>query len=245
VDDAVLYQLLYSGQLSPEQQHRIINVLIERTLTARAAAIGIEMSRAFRSGVLVERVVVGMPADGVLEEGDRITHVNGRAVWNSDMLVEELRGFRPGDAVSLRFERPAPPGAPDPAAIELREATITLAPAERLGERHMQEVYAVRMSDARDIMENAPVNAVSLRVPDRFGAVDAHPLIAALRRQIDAIEMLDADARRALIRSWQTTYEELRRWYGEAGISREERQYRRDVLNRFVELLPADLLGDT
>jgi putative serine protease PepD len=57
-------------------------------------------------GLLVTGVVSGGPADSAgLRMGDIITSINGRAATNTDALVALLLSSRPGDRVTIRYER--------------------------------------------------------------------------------------------------------------------------------------------
>lgn len=55
-------------------------------------------------GAQVTRVVPGTAADGALEVNDVIVAVNGTRTPDSDTLVSVLRGFRPGDTVTLSLQ---------------------------------------------------------------------------------------------------------------------------------------------
>ncbi|EHR59799.1 YlbL family protein [Saccharomonospora cyanea] len=54
---------------------------------------------------VVDQVVGDSPAEGVLEPGDRIVKVDGREVADSDAVRDVLGGTRPGQTVSVTFQR--------------------------------------------------------------------------------------------------------------------------------------------
>ena len=91
--------------------------------TPTHARIGVSVSDAVDSdglttvGALVGDVVAGSAADETgLQTGDVITRVDGTPVSGSDALVATIRGYRPGDVVTLTYERDG----------ETREADVTL-----------------------------------------------------------------------------------------------------------------------
>ncbi|MCD5322572.1 MULTISPECIES: SepM family pheromone-processing serine protease [Pontibacillus] len=56
-------------------------------------------------GVIVMRVEDGMPAEGKLEVGDRITEVNGTPIKESEGLIELISPLEVGDSVEVTFVR--------------------------------------------------------------------------------------------------------------------------------------------
>ena len=75
------------------------------------------------SGALITGIVDGTAADGVLMTDDLIVAVNGEPVEFQNDAIDLLRGFRPGDAVTLSIDRPA-----DGEEFERLEFTIILTP---------------------------------------------------------------------------------------------------------------------
>jgi PDZ domain-containing secreted protein len=67
---------------------------------------------------LVGREVIRPPADGVLQAGDIITHIEGRPVITQDHAAAEIRSFGIGDSINLTGTRGG-----EPLSVE-----ITLAP---------------------------------------------------------------------------------------------------------------------
>lgn len=59
--------------------------------------------------VLVQQVVSGSPADSVLEPGDRIVAVNGKAIASQQDVLTALENTRPGQRVSLTYQRDGQP----------------------------------------------------------------------------------------------------------------------------------------
>ncbi len=71
-------------------------------------------------GAEVEGVIAGMPADGVLKQGDIIASVDGRAIQTSSGIVEAVRRHQVGDEVRLGVVR-------DGQALEVTVGTRTSA----------------------------------------------------------------------------------------------------------------------
>lgn len=72
------------------------------------ANLGDAMRRNGQHGALVSRVVPGTPAWAArLKEGDIITHVNGKAVYDRDMLMRELGGQPVAATIRVTVERGA------------------------------------------------------------------------------------------------------------------------------------------
>jgi hypothetical protein len=71
------------------------------------AGLGVTVARDGQgAGVLVVRVHRGSPAQEMgLQEGDRITHLNGRQVQSSGQFISQIRNMEPGEEVELDVER--------------------------------------------------------------------------------------------------------------------------------------------
>jgi putative serine protease PepD len=88
--------------------------------TPEHARIGVSVSDAVDGdglttvGALVGDVVDGSAADKAgLQPGDVITRVDGTPVSGADALVATIRGYRPGDVVTLTYERDGDTGQVD------------------------------------------------------------------------------------------------------------------------------------
>lgn len=57
------------------------------------------------NGVYVMQVVEEMPAEGIVEAGDRIQAVDGNKIASADDLVNYVQKKKPGDSVKLSFKR--------------------------------------------------------------------------------------------------------------------------------------------
>jgi serine protease Do len=64
----------------------------------------------FKTGVLVQQIVHGGPADKAgLKAGDIITTIDGRQIKDGDDLVNEITSRRPGSSIRLGYSRDAKP----------------------------------------------------------------------------------------------------------------------------------------
>ena len=80
--------------------------------TPTHARIGVTVGDAVDSdgvttvGALVDEVTEGSAAEeGGLQPNDVITHVDGSRISGADALIAMIRGYRPGDVVTLTYER--------------------------------------------------------------------------------------------------------------------------------------------
>ncbi|WP_134668572.1 S1C family serine protease [Halorussus marinus] len=80
------------------------------------------------SGVLVQQVISGSPADGAIQSGDVVLQVAGQPVASQEDLASALVRYRPGDTISMQILRDG----------ERRTVEVTLgerpAPGETLGD---------------------------------------------------------------------------------------------------------------
>ncbi|RDW18454.1 hypothetical protein CWR48_12865 [Oceanobacillus arenosus] len=68
----------------------------------QAAGQDIEISY---NGVYVASVVKGMPAEGKLQIGDRITGINGMEIQEAEQLISYVEGKEAGDTITIDFKR--------------------------------------------------------------------------------------------------------------------------------------------
>lgn len=103
--------------------------------------------RVVGQGAMVLRVISGMPAEGVLQSGDIILKIDGRAVKSSRELYEAVKDKQAGESISLTYRRkgimktakiPLAELPPDSATGEKRPA-IGIAPADVLAVKADEE----------------------------------------------------------------------------------------------------------
>ena len=102
--DHELYAVLDREPISTEQRWRILAALRERLSSRPSGAMGIRFSRMMNEPV-IEQVIPGMPAEKVLESGDRITHINGQQIVGREDLVTHVQRRAPGSIVKLTIQR--------------------------------------------------------------------------------------------------------------------------------------------
>ena len=100
------------GFAIPIDLARSIAAQIVNGETPTHARIGVTVGDAVDSdGVTTVGALVGEVADGsAAEEGglqpnDVITHVDGMRISGADALIAMIRGYRPGDVVTLTYQR--------------------------------------------------------------------------------------------------------------------------------------------
>ncbi len=105
-----LYAVLAREALSAEQRHRLLAVVRQRLLNAPRGALGIRMQ--FEQphanqpgGSVIMDLLPGLPAERVLQRGDRITHVDGSHLNARNDLIHRVQARRPGDEVQLVVNR--------------------------------------------------------------------------------------------------------------------------------------------
>ena len=110
-DNAQLYAVL-RGDLSPEQRHRLLTVVCQRLLGAPRGAVGIAYpgarvqpvsGRPFE--IVVTDLLPDLPAQHLLMIGDRITHVDGRALQDARHFIVSVQSKAPGEFIRLRLNR--------------------------------------------------------------------------------------------------------------------------------------------
>lgn len=103
VKDEELYVLLGRTSLSTEQRAWVLDIAQQRILFAPRGALGIQMADGMdeRDGVAVTGIVKGMPAEGVLQVGDRIIEINSVPIPASYALAEVVQNLRPGDRIKV------------------------------------------------------------------------------------------------------------------------------------------------
>ena len=112
VDVNQLCAVLTDERLSPEQRYRLVLLLRRSLLGAPRGAVGIRMRPGpalpdgSPPGVLVEEVIEGLPAVGVLQPGDRITHIDDVSIRMQGDLQILVQSKAPGTVIDLRVRRP-------------------------------------------------------------------------------------------------------------------------------------------
>ena len=82
--------------------------------------------------VVAQEITRDAPADEVLEPGDRLVEVNGRRIQVQEDVREALKGTKPGDKVSITFQREDQPE---------QTKTVTLGKASDFGSDDREEGF--------------------------------------------------------------------------------------------------------
>jgi hypothetical protein len=107
IDIASICALLAENDVSAEQRCRLLVLLEQRLMGAPRGALGISLvARSDElGGIEVLDLVQGMPSQGALRIGDRITHVDGRPVRRGDDLIILIQAKKPGEETVLTVLR--------------------------------------------------------------------------------------------------------------------------------------------
>jgi PDZ domain-containing protein len=97
----------YFGGVSPDESRQ---VNLDRMTTSKDTAIAVALDRLgydmiSDAGVIVAQVVAGSPADGILAPGDVLLAIDGAPITSDVQLVDRLKAYAPGDAVTLDVTR--------------------------------------------------------------------------------------------------------------------------------------------
>jgi serine protease Do len=102
--------------------HKVVRGSIGITFDARNANSE-SVTRLYGRGVIVSQVQPGGPAEkGGLKMGDMINSLDGRAIRDSDDLVNEIANRRPGSSIRLGYIRDDKPGT----------ATVTIGDRDKI-----------------------------------------------------------------------------------------------------------------
>lgn len=249
-DDDV-FQALFAGRLTAEQRHRLLSVLAFRYVHRPRGALGVSMRSDNVTEVIVTSLVAGLPAEKVLEPGDRITHLDGHEFANRTEFDQLIKAKWPGDLMTVTVRRLAQPG--EPAVMhgdrreepEARTFEIELGSLDELSE-DAGELHARRMRSMLEmtIQNTVPPPKDAIVPPDALerasitslGDVDDHPYVRQIQRELRLIDAgrltLDAE----LHAEWQ---ERLRDLYALQRTSEtpEARDFVGRVIMRLRELM--------
>lgn len=103
--DQVLRELYFPAGVDEEQTREEFAVMMELSQqTATLAALGQLGHELDPRGAEVREVVEGSPSDGLLQPGDVVVGVDGRAVATAGDLADAVQQRQPGDVVTLAVE---------------------------------------------------------------------------------------------------------------------------------------------
>ena len=132
---------LSRGGLSLEQVVRLLRVAEIRLLHAPRGAVGIQMAPNALpgadegpEGVRIRTIIRNMPAEGILEAGDLITHIEDEPIKTQEDLATIVQRHWPGDTIKFRVLRGSRPTGDENEESTLHEFEITLGSTKALRE---------------------------------------------------------------------------------------------------------------
>jgi len=267
-DRAQIYKALAEQAITPEQRHRLLTVVLTQLATTPRGAVGIQLDWVqddwdLPGAVVVTGVIPGMPAEKVLQFGDRITHVNDSPLHAQEDFSRAVQGQPPGTVIQLTVQRPirAEDGAvrvDDLGRVlyDTHQFPLTLGSVEDLeqnnggrvlpspivsqiqGEiRWAQRRYAPNRRTVlvpRTLPTAASIDGIEPSVYDDHLAIQT--LLAQQRRIREGMTQNPEDLRA----QWSIILQDLIEATRDPGLSVDQRNYRIGVAIRFQELMNLD-----
>ena len=166
-----VYAVLAREALSAEQRHRLLAVVRQRLLNTPRGALGIRMlfeqpHANHPGGSVIMDLLPGLPAERVLQRGDRITHVDGNPLNGTNDLIHRVQARRPGDEVQLVVYRVRRDGDGRPLWNQARQPQYeTLEIGIVLGSAELLKQFGSRKSEVESIREAEADWAMTLFAP--------------------------------------------------------------------------------
>jgi len=267
VDVAQLCALLAEETLSAEQRCRLLMILQRQLIFTPRGALGISMVArpGDPGGVEVLDLVAGMPAQRLLQIGDRITHIDGRRLGGGDELIIVVQAKQPGEVADLTVMREkrdaqgrvlrnddgrtayealqiavelgssAALTNPNP-ALPLRRGPVEVARAAEMDEALRRYAPRPQHVDLRD-EQAADFIASAQAPPPMRDVVDARRTLQNLQIQLILIAegRLQRDA--ALRQTWRRQLEAMRELAARNDLPERDRHAVGALADRFAELM--------
>lgn len=190
--------------LTLEQVVRLLRAVEIRLLYSPRGAVGIQMAlnqpddEADQAGVAIRAVIPNMPAEGLIEVGDVITHIDGVRLFNQEDLAVVVQRHWPGDTLPFRVLRPSLDPDGEPGALVERTFDLVLGSTDQL----KSSSSTLQIRDPGMSARIKYVNTLQQRfgpVPTRISApvavgpspvvdTDSDPVLAGVLEQLAAIE---------------------------------------------------------
>lgn len=261
VPDETLFAVLSRGDLDPEQRARLLKIVSRRIKEAPRGAMGIRMRRIIgrESGVLVEAVLEGLPAQEFLLPGDRIVGIDDFLIATSEDLTAVVQSKSPGEEIKVEVYRDALDargekvlGADGRVKQELLTLHFPLGSVEQLDQNGGVSSSA-RVESARNRMieilharfAGRPMRIRTPSVVEADGTYatrspDSHVSIVWLKRRLELQEIglaeFDIDTRREATRRLTELMVDAQ----DTQRTPAEREWLERVLQRYIELVPTD-----
>ncbi|MCH2135133.1 MAG: PDZ domain-containing protein [Phycisphaerales bacterium] len=234
---------LSMDDLSQEQRTRLMTAVSWRYELLPRGALGVEMQRFVPrneiggpdAGLLVGRIVKGLPAHGLLQSGDVITHMDDTPMIQQIDLLTFVSQHWPGDEVRVRAMRPTDDGWEQ---VDRRVALGSMALLQGQGTlmRRNAPLDERRML-ARLRRAHGPV-ARSLPQPLDPGRGSPRWIVLEVQKEQAALAARPDDQRRALaVARWRTWLMAIDSRLSDkfiGGARREQLQAARDALEAAI-----------
>ncbi len=260
-----LYALLAVGMLSPEQRYRLLAIVRHQLLNAPRGAIGVEMEPPmFAQGGPIEirivDLIAGLPAERVLQVGDRIIAIDGNPLFAQDDLQSRIQAKKPGDPINITVKRPKVDDngrvikdADGEVEVAVMTFELQLGPAELLEKRNRQRglnVRGNRIDNARRMEAEAITYAYAPKPrPIRIKGgtaqltqedeIDQTADIVNLRLQQEMLIDGNPEQLRVMQEIWRRQLADLLERSQEPGLTDEKRDHLRRVAERFMQVMNA------
>ena len=243
-----LLAVLQRSDLGTEQRQRLLRVVDEQVRSIPRGALGIRMETAREAGdgVVVSGFVTGMPAEDVLEIGDRIVVIEGTPTPTSMELITAVQSRLPGEVLRLEIVRRGDDGAERNQVVDL-----VLGSVEQLGQSpndpfaRRNPVLAERAEFIAEIGRRYGPASIDVELAPpaerRAGVIEEHPELLRLRRYLEIVEEIAESGRAtdvaALEILWQRRLARLRQNAADPRLGVAERAALREVIDRFESML--------
>lgn len=261
----VLMAVIQQRTLTEEVRARVLGALIERKTTAPRGALGIRMRQSVRSkpGVLVNSVIPGMPAEGLLKTGDVIYEIGdlrGGSTLRLNALVVEVQRKSPGDNITIKvwralrdengIHRTDPDGRLLHESVTIEMALGSMAQFGSSGNLAFSStVNSVRRRWAENLIRRfalsprrirtIPIDSIEDRSEFIAGDIESHPDLVWLRGAVEELPHLDSARAGELWLKIMMRQGRLRVDVEVPSLTPEERAWFQKVLERYEELMPS------
>lgn len=259
-----MYALLAGDQITVEQRSRLLQVVRDQLVNTPRGALGIEMDRnaVARGGPLEIRIIdliAGLPAERVLQIGDRIVAIDDQPLFLEDDLQSRVQSKRPGESVNVTIKRAriddngrVVRDERGEAVTDILKLDVTLGSAELLNrQRRDLRVLSNRVQTARQIEADAITQAFAPQ-PQLVGIsggsqqmlhdnpIDQHAAIINLLAQQELLADRSSDQVRMMREMWQRQLDDLVALSNHPGLTDDERDNMRRVAERFREIMNSE-----
>lgn len=239
-----LLAVLQRSDLDVEQRQRLLRVVDDQVRSIPRGALGIRMETAREAGegVVISGFVTGMPAEDVLQIGDRIVVIEGQPTPTSVELISAVQSRLPGEVLRLEIVRRGDDGVERKQIVDL-----VIGSVEQLGQSpddpfaRSNPVLAQRAKFIAEIGRRYGPSRVEVELEPRTAApappIESHPELLRLRRYLEIVDSGAVSDPTALEILWQRRLARLRQSAVDPRLGAAERAVMREVVERFEGML--------